>query len=109
MRKNPKQYKNRENTKLLIIKYLISKDAGTITTLYELLHHASISSYDYPYLKRILKEMADTGWIKIISSGTKGNEKPKYLLSERGRKLFNTVKGFEKNHPILDLDIFHGI
>ncbi len=53
--------------------------------------------------------MADTGWIKIISSGTKGNEKPKYLLSERGRKLFNTVKGFEKNHPILDLDIFHGI
>ncbi len=109
MKKTPKQYQNREHTKLLIIKYLFSKDAGTITTLYELLHHAGISSYDYPYLKKILQEMGDSGWIRIIKSGSVGSEKPKYLLTERGRKLFMTVKDFEKNHPILDLDTFFGI
>ena len=54
MKKTPKQYQNREHTKLLIIKYQFSKDAETITTLYELLHHAGISSYDNPYLKKIL-------------------------------------------------------
>ena len=108
MKKTQKQYQNRNHTKLLIIKYLFSKETGTVTTLYELLHHAGISSYDYPYLKRVLKEMADSGWIRIIRSGSKG-EKSNYSLSERGKKLIMTVKGFEKNHPILDFDIFFGI
>jgi len=109
MKKTPKQYQNRDHTKLLIIKYLFSKEADAATTLYELLHHAGISSYDYPYLKKILEKMAGSGWIRVIRSGSKGKEKSNYLLTERGRKLFNAVKGFEKNHPILDLDIFHGI
>ncbi len=109
MKKTPKQYQNRDHTKLLIIKYLFSKEAGTVTTLYELLHHAGISSYDYPYLKKILQEMTDTGWIRIIKSGSIGREKSNYLLSERGRKLFIAIKDFEKNHPILDLDTFYGI
>jgi len=109
MKKTPKQYQNRDHTKLLIIKYLFSKEAGTVTTLYELLHHAGISSYDYPYLKKILEKMADSGWIRTITSGSKGKEKLNYLLTSRGRKLFMAVKDFEKNHPILDLDSFHGI
>ncbi len=109
MRKTPKQYQNRDHTKLLIIKYLFSKDEGSITTLYELLHHAVISSYDYPYLKKILQEMANTGWIRIIKSGYVVREKSNYLLSESGRRLYVAVKGFEKNHPILDLDTFYGI
>jgi len=109
MKKTPKQYRNKDHTKLLIIKYQFSKDAGTVTTLYELLHHAGISSYDYPYLKKILQEMADSGWIRIIKSGSLGSEKLNYLLTTRGRKLFMAVKDFEKNHPLLDLDIFHGI
>jgi len=100
--------KTRDHTKLLIIKYLFSKEIDIATTLYELLHHAGISSYDYPYLKKILQEMTDSGWIKIITSGSKG-EKTNYLLTERGRNLFITLKGFERNHPILDLDIFYGI
>jgi len=109
MKKTPKQYRNKDHTKLLIIKYLFSKETGALSTLYELLHHARISSYDYPYLKKILKEMADSGWIRIITSGSKGKEKSNYLLTERGRMLFIAVKGFEKNHPILDLDTFYGI
>jgi len=109
MKKTPKQYRNKDHTKLLIIKYLFSKETGALTTLYELLHHAGISSYDYPYLKKILIEMADSGWIRIITSGSKGREKSNYLLTEIGRRLFIAVKGFEKNHPILDLDTFYGI
>lgn len=109
MKKTPKQYQNRDHTKLLIIKYQFSKDIGTVTTLYELLHHAGISSYDYPYLKNILKKMVDSGWIITITSGSKGKEKSNYLLTERGRKLFLVVKGFEIDHPILDLDTFHGV
>ncbi len=109
MKKTPKQYQNRDHTKLLIIKYLFSKEIGAITSLYELLHHAGISSYDYPYLKKILQEMTDSGWIRTVKSGPKGKEKSNYLLTERGRKLFNAVKCFEKNHPILDLDTFYGI
>ncbi len=101
--------KTRDHTKLLIIKYLFSKEIEIATTLYELLHHAGISSYDYPYLKKMLQEMTNSGWIKIITSGSKGKEKSNYLLTERGRVLFNAVKSFEKNHPILDLDTFYGI
>jgi len=109
MKKTPKQYQNRDHTKLLIIKYLFSKEIGAITTLYELLHHAGISNYDYPYLKKILQEMTDSGWIRTVKSGSIGREKSSYLLSERGRRLIIAVKGFEKNHPILDLDTFYGI
>jgi len=99
----------RDNTKLIIIKYLLSKDTDTTASLYEILHHAGISSYDYPYLKKILLEMADSGWIRIIISGSKGKEKSNYLLTQRGRDLFCVVKSFEKGHPILDLDTFYGI
>ena len=53
--------------------------------------------------------MANTGWIRIIKSGYVGREKSNYLLSESGRRLYVAVKGFEKNHPILDLDTFYGI
>jgi len=65
--------------------------------------------YDYPYLKKILHEMDDSGWIRIIKSGSIGKEKANYLLTQRGRVLFIAVKSFEKNHPILDLDSFYGI
>ena len=99
----------RDNTKLIIIKYLLSKDTDTTASLYEILHHAGISMYDYPYLKKILKEMVDSGWIRIITSGSKGKEKSNYLLTERGGDLFCVVKNFEKGHPILDLDTFYGI
>jgi len=109
MRKIQKQYRNKDHTKLLIIKYLFSKEFGALTTLYELLHHAGISSYDYQYLKKILEKMADSGWIGIIRSGSKGKEKSNYLLTDRGRRLYISVKGFEKNHPLLDLDTFYGI
>ena len=108
MRKTPKHYRNKDHTKLLIIKYLFSKEKEVATTLYELLHHAGISSYDYNYLKRILQQMNQSGWIKIITSGSKG-EKTNYLLTETGRNLFITLKSFDKNHPILDLDTFYGI
>ena len=99
----------RDNTKLIIIKYLLSKETDTTASLYEILHHAGISMYDYPYLKKILKEMADSGWIRIIISGSKGKEKSNYLLTQRGRDLFCVVKNFETGHPILDLDTFYGI
>jgi len=98
----------RDHTKLLIIKYLISKESNTTASLYEVLHHSGIPMYDYPYLKKIFHEMVDSGWIRIIKSGSKG-EKTNYLLTERGRELINAVKSFEKNHPILDLDSFYGI
>ena len=68
MRKPPKRlsikddsgrkYLPRDNTKLLIIKYLLSKDTDTTASLYEILHHSGIAMYDYPYLKKILQEMA---------------------------------------------------
>ena len=99
----------RDNAKLTIIKYLLSKGKDTAASLYEILHHAGISSYDYPYLKKILLEMADSGWIRIITSGSKGKEKSNYFLTQRGRDLFCVVKSFEKGHPILDLDTFYGI
>ena len=99
----------RDNTKLIIIKYLLSKDTDTTASLYEILHHAGISMYDYPYLNKILLEMADSGWIRIITSGSKGKEKSNYFLTQRGRDLFCVVKSFEKGHPILDLDTFYGI
>jgi len=99
----------RDNTKLIIIKYLLSKDTDTTASLYEILHHAGISMYDYPYLKKILKEMVDSGWIRIIISGSKGKEKSNYLLTERGRQILVLVKNLEKDHPILDLDTFYGI
>jgi len=99
----------RDNTKLIILKYLLSKDTDTTSSLYEILHHAGISMYDYPYLKKILKEMVDSGWIRIITSGSKGKEKSNYLLTERGRQILVVVKNLEKDHPILDLDTFYGI
>ena len=99
----------RDHTKLLIIKYLISKDTGVTTTLYELLHHAGISMYDYPYLKKILQEMIDNGWIRTTTSGAKGKEKSNYLMTARGRQVLMTIKSFERDHPILDLDIFRDI
>ena len=99
----------RDNTKLIILKYLLSKDTDTTSSLYEILHHAGISSYDYPYLKKILLEMADSGWVRIIISGSKGKEKSNYLLTERGRQILVVVKNLEKDHPILDLDTFYGI
>jgi len=99
----------RDNTKLTIIKYLLSKDTASTASLYEILHHAGISMYDYPYLKKILQEMKDSGWIKKIVSGPMGREKSHYSLTERGRQILMTVKNFEKNHPIFDLDTFHGI
>jgi len=106
---NGRKYLPRDNTKLLIIKYLLSKDTDATASLYEILHHSGISMYDYPYLKKIFLEMVDSGWIRIIKSGSKGKEKANYLLTERGRELFIAVKSFEKNHPILDLDTFYGI
>ena len=99
----------RDNTKLIILKYLLSKDTDTTSSLYEILHHAGIASYDYPYLKKILQEMAISGWIKIMISGSKGKEKSNYVLTERGRDLLVAVKNFEKGHPILDLDSFYNI
>ena len=109
--RHPNGRKNlpRDNAKLIIIKYLFSKDKDTTASLYEILHHAGISSYDYPYLKKMLLEMADSGWITIITSGSKGKEKSNYLLTERGRQILTVVKNLEKNHPILDLDTFYGI
>lgn len=65
--------------------------------------------YDYPYLKKILQEMEYSGWIRIIKSGSKGKVKANYLLTGRGRELFISLKSFEKNHPIFDLDTFNGI
>ena len=67
--RHPNGRKNlpRDNAKLTIIKYLLSKDTDTTASLYEILHHAGISMYDYPYLKKILKEMVDSGWIRIKS------------------------------------------
>ena len=119
MRKTPKQvnirddsgrkYLPRDNTKLLIIKYLLSKETNVTASLYEILHHSGISNYDYTYLKKIFHEMVDSGWIKIIKSGSKGKEKANYLLTQRGREIINAVKSFEKNHPIFDLDTFYGI
>jgi len=119
MRKTPKRvnvrddsgrkYLPRDNTKLMIIKYLLSKETDVTASLYEILHHSGISNYDYTYLKKIFHEMVDSGWIKIIKSGSKGKEKANYLLTERGRELFIAVKSFEKNHPIFDLDTFSGI
>jgi len=53
--------------------------------------------------------MKDSGWIKKIVSGPMGREKSHYSLTERGRQILMTVKNFEKNHPIFDLDTFHGI
>ena len=118
MRKTPKRfnirddserkYLPRDNTKLLVIKYLLSKDTDATASLYEILHHSGISNYDYTYLKKIFHEMVESGWIRIIKSGSKG-EKTNYLLTERGRELINAVKAFKKNHPILDLDSFYGI
>ena len=116
MKKSPKRFKDdngrkylpRDNTKLLIIKYLLSKETDTTASLYEILHHSEIAMYDYPYLKKILQEMADSGWIRIIKSGYEG-KKLNYLLTQRGRDLFISVKSFEKNHPIFDLDCFSGI
>src|SRR3972149_5354907 len=99
----------RDNTKLIIIKYLLSKDTDTTASLYEILHHAGISSYDYPYLKKILQEMLDSGWIRTVISGSKGKEKSNYLLTERGRQILVVIKNLEKDHPILDLDTFYGI
>lgn len=106
---NGRKYLPRDNTKLLIIKYLLSKDADSTASLYEILHHSGISMYDYTYLKKIFHEMLDSGWITIIKSGSKGKEKANYLLTGRGRELINAVKSFEKNHPIFDLDTFNGI
>jgi len=99
----------RDNTKLMVIKYLLSKHKDTSASLYEILHHSGIPTHDYTSLKRTFLEMVDSKWIRIILSGSKGKEKSNYLLTERGRQLFNTVKSFEKNHPILDLDAFRGI
>src|SRR3990172_13430060 len=109
--RHPNGRKNlpRDNAKLTIIKYLLSKGKDTTASLYEILHHAGVSSYDYPYLKKILKEMVDSGWIRIITSGSKGKEKSNYLLTERGRQILVVVKNLEKDHPILDLDTFYGI
>jgi len=106
---NGRKYLPRDNTKLLIIKYLLSKDTDATASLYEILHHSGISNYDYTYLKKIFHEMVDSGWIKIIKSGSKGKEKANYLLTQRGRELFIAFKSFEKNHPIFDLDAFRGI
>ena len=53
--------------------------------------------------------MIDSGWIKKIVSGPMGREKSHYSLIERGRQILMTIKNFEKNHPIFDLDTFHGI
>ena len=106
---NGRKYLPRDNTKLKIIKYLLSKDKDATASLYEILHHSGISMYDYTYLKKIFHEMVDSGWIRIIKSGSKEKEKANYLLTERGRELFIAVKSFEKNHPILDLDTFYGI
>ena len=99
----------RDNAKLIIIKYLLSKDKDSAASMYELLHHAGIASYDYTFLKQLLIQMHSSGWIKVITLGSKGKEKSNYLLSERGRQLILAVKSFEKNHPILDLDVFSGI
>jgi len=110
MKKTLKQYRNKDHTKLLIIKYLFSKEAGTVTSLYEILHHAdNISSYDYRYMKQLMLEIADSGWIRIIKSGHKQREKLNYSLTSTGRRLYIAVKGIEKNHPILNLDVFKGI
>jgi len=106
---NERKYLPRDNTKLMIIKYLLSKETDATASLYEILHHSGIPMYDYVYLKKIFHEMVDSGWIRIIKSGSKGKEKANYLLTERGRELFIAVKSFEKNHPILDLDTFYGI
>ena len=102
---NGRKYLPRDHTKLLIIKYLITKESDTTASLYEILHHSGIANYDYTYLKKIFHEMVYSGWIRIIKSGSKG-EKTNYLLTERGRELINAVKAFKKNHPIFDLDSF---
>jgi len=106
---NGRKNSPRDNTKLKIVKYLYSKEVDTIATVYELLHHAEICMHDYPYLKKMLKEMTDSKWIKIVSSGPKGNEKTNYLLQERGREAVETVKKFSDRHPLKDLDTFYDI
>jgi len=99
----------RDNTKLKIAKYLYSKGIDETASLYELLHHAGISMYDYPYLKKILQEMIGDGWITVMISGIKGKEKSNYLLIERGRKAVITIKNFDNDNPLLDLDSFYDI
>jgi len=98
--------RNRDHTKIMIIKYLFSKNKDEMASLYEILHHGGISMLDYPYLKKILQEMIDSGWIRTITSGPNRREKQHYALTERGRQFFISIKGFEKSHPLWDLDTF---
>jgi len=53
--------------------------------------------------------MIDSGWIRLTTSGVKGKEKSNYLMTARGRQVLMTINNFEKDHPILDLDIFRDI
>ncbi len=81
MKKTKKRFPNgrknspRDNTKLKIAKYLHSKEVDSLATPYEILHHAGICMYDYPYIKKLLREMSDSDWIRAVSSGAKGKEK----------------------------------
>ena len=53
--------------------------------------------------------MNDSGLTKTTTSGAKGKEKSNYLMTARGRQVLMAIKSFEKDHPILDLDIFRDI
>jgi len=110
-RRFPNGRKNspRDNTKLKIAKYLHSKEIDSLATPYEILHHAGICMHDYPYLKKLLKEMSDSEWIKVVSSGSKGKEKMNFLLQERGRDAVITVRKLSDKHPLKDLDTFYDI
>jgi len=99
----------RDNTKLRIAKYLFEKECDVSATPYEIIHHASISMHDYPYLKKILNEMVDANWLNGISSGKKTVKKICYVLTERGRNVISFIRNLPVTHPLRDLDTFYGI
>ena len=99
----------RDNTKLRIVKYLFSKGPVSTASVYEILNHAEIGADDYPYIKKVLNEMINTKWLKVIYSGARGSVKSNYSLCPRGRDAINAVRKLPENNPLKDLDTFYGI
>ncbi len=99
----------RDSTKIKIAFYLYEKGKDSSASRYELIHHAGISSQDYPNMNTILDQMSGTKWIKAITSGAKGQEKSNYMLEKRGKEIVEFIKSLPVTHPIKDLDAFDGI
>ena len=89
--------------------YLYAKGKDSTASAYELIHHAGISSQDYPKMNQILDQMSETKWVKAILSGAEGKEKRNYMLEKRGREVVEHLKSLDDTHPLKDLDAFDGI